>query len=148
MKKQTVMYKNNYEYHPSFQAWSHPYSKSGNSLGIGNITFNWDHAKKQLILNVETRRKMSSDIKAVLKGNRLTFEAPLVYNYNKPLRTHLIGSETREEFEDGFTVVAQSQIRLKHGYHYHLISCQVHDPNRIQAVLGFTKWVGNEVNYV
>ncbi len=112
-------------------------SYSGNSLGFEKIDFNWDHAKRQLILSIETNSKISYEVKAVLKGNRLMFEAPLLLSFNKPFRTHLIETETRQEFEDGFTVTGYSQIRLTHGYKYQLISCQVIDTKKIRVILDY-----------
>lgn len=115
------------------------HTNSGNSLGFEKINFNWDQAKSQLILSIETQRMISYEVKAVLKGNRLMFEAPLLLSYNKPFRTHLIEPETREEYEDGFTVNGYSQIRLNHGYKYRLISCRVTDTKKIRVVLDYKK---------
>ena len=131
------MYKVHHASYPSLDMLNP--SDSENSLGFGNITFNRDPAKSQLILNIETHRMISQEVKAALKGNRLMFEAPLLLSYNKPFRTHLIEPETREEYEDGFTIIGYSQIRLNHGYKYRLISCRVMDTKRIRVVLDYKK---------
>lgn len=114
-------------------------SDSENSLGFGKITFKGDPAKRQLILNIETHRMISHEVKADLKGHRLIFEAPLIISYNKPFRTHLIEAETREEYEDGFTITGYSQIRLNHGYTYRLISCRLIESKKIRVVLDYKK---------
>jgi hypothetical protein len=122
---------------PSLNPLAH--TNPGNSLGFEKINYNWDHAKRQLILSIKTHRMINYDVKAVLKGNRLMFEAPLLLSYNKPFRTHLIEPETREEYEDGFTVNGYSQIRLNHGYKYRLISCRVMDTKKIRVVLDYKR---------
>lgn len=83
---------------------------------------------------------INREIKAILKGNRLILEAPLISSYNKPFRTHLIGREIRNEFEEGLTVIGFSELKLKSGYNYHLISCQAIDSKLIKVILGFTLW--------
>ena len=66
-------------------------SDSENSLGFGKITFKGDPAKRQLILNIETHRMISHEVKADLKGHRLIFEAPLIISYNKPFNLRFFG---------------------------------------------------------
>ncbi len=124
----------------------HQFSKSGNSLGIGNTNFIWDHKRSQLILIMETSKMVSRDIRALLKGNSLILEAPLISSYNKPFRTHLIGQDIRDEFEDGFMVIGFSEVKLKYGYKYHFISCQAIDSKMIKVILGFTLWGRNGNN--
>jgi len=80
---------------------------------------------------------INRDIRAHLKGNRLFLEAPLLSNFNRPYRTHLLGKETTEEFEEGLELIGLSQIKLKSGYQYHLMSCQVLDSKLIKVILGF-----------
>ncbi len=137
------MYKNHVIHKPSSEQLRHQLSRSGNSLGIGNLTFIWDQKRKQLVLIMDTDQMISREIKTLLKGNRLILEAPLLSNYNKPFRTHLLGQETRDEFEEGLTVIGFSEVKLKYGYHYHLISCQVIEPNMIKVILGFSFWGKN-----
>jgi hypothetical protein len=131
------MYKVHHAKEPSPGMLNH--SDSTNSLGFGNVTFHRDPAKRQLILNIETQRVISHEVKAALKGNTLLFEAPLLISCNKPFRTHLIEPETREEYEDGFTITGYSQVRLNHGYKYRLISCRIMNSKKIRVVLDYKK---------
>lgn len=140
------MYRNHHVYHPTFESMGSPYSESGNSLGIEHINYNWDQANNKLVLTIETHRMISKEISAVLKGNTLTFEAPLIFFYNRPFRTHLIDPGTKEEYEEGFTVIGTSQIKLRHGYQFQLISCKMNDSRMIEVVLEYTKWGGNIKN--
>ena len=127
-------------YQPFSEKLRHQFLKSENSLGIGNLTLIWDQDKKQLVLIMDTNQVINSEIRAYLKGNSLILEAPFISSYNKPFRTHLIGKENRDEFEDGFTVIGFSEVKLKYGYQYHLISCQAIEPKMIKVVLGFSIW--------
>lgn len=140
------MYRNHVTHRPISAQLRNQFLKSENSLGIGNLSFIWDQGKKQLVLIMDTNQKISNEVRALLKGNRLTLEAPLISAYNKPFRTHLLGQDSRHEIEDGFTVIGFSEVKLKYGYHYHLISCQVINPNMIKVILGFSLWGRNERN--
>lgn len=134
------MFRNQITYRPTSEQLNHQFLQTENSLGIGNLTFIWDQDKNQLVLMMDTNQMIGSDIKALLKGNRLILEAPLISSYNKPFRTHLLGHEFRDEFEEGFSVIAFSEVKLKYGYTYHLVSCQAIDPKMIKVVLGFSVW--------
>lgn len=140
------MYKNHFKYEPSSEQLSHQFSGSGNTLGIGNTNFTWDQKKGQLILIMETHQAVDKDIRAFLKGSSLFLEAPLFSYYSKPIRTHHMGQKGREEFEDEFTLTGVSEIKLKHGYQYHLVSCQAIDWKIIKVILGFTSWGKNRNN--
>ena len=85
-------------------------------MGIGNTNFIWDQKKKLLILIMETHQMVDRDIRAFLKENSLFLEAPLLSSYSKPIRTHHMGQKSREEFEEGLTLIGISEIILKHGY--------------------------------
>jgi hypothetical protein len=95
---------------------------------------------------METTQMIDRDIRAFLKGNSLLLEAPLISSYNKPFRTHHLGQKNREEYEEGLTLIGFSEIKLKHGYKYHLISCQAFDSKMIKVILGFTLWGRNGNN--
>jgi len=85
-------------------------------------------------------------LKAFLKGNILLLEAPLISSYNKPFRMHHLGQKNREEYEEGLTLIGFSEIKLKPGYSYRLISYQVHDSNMIEVILGFKSWGSKRSN--
>ena len=60
--------------------------------------------------------------------------------------SQMISKEIRDEFEDGFMVIGFSEVKLKYGYQYHLISCQAIDSKMIKVILGFTFWGRNGNN--
>jgi len=93
-----------------------------------------------LILIMETSQLVSRDINAILKGNRLILEAPLISSYNKPFRTHLIDKVNSNEIDDGLMLIGFTEVTLKSGYRYQLISCQVIDSRLIKVTLGFRPW--------
>lgn len=134
------MFRNQITYKPTSEQLNHQFLQKENSLGIGNLTFIWDLDKNQLVLIMDTSEMISSDVKAFLKGSSLVLEAPLNTPYNKPFRTHLLGQEFRDDYAEGFTLIAFSEVKLKYGYKYHLISCQAIDPKMIKVVLGFSVW--------
>ena len=134
------MFRNHITYKPTSEQLNHQLLRTENTLGIGNLTFIWDLDKEQLVLIMDTNKNISTEIKALLKGNSLLLEAPLVSSYNKPFRSHLIGQELRDEIEDGFTGIGFSEVKLKYGYNYHLISCLAIDSKMIKVVLGFSLW--------
>jgi hypothetical protein len=91
-----------------------------------------------LDLLLDTHYLINHEIRAYLRGRSLILEAPLISPYNKPLRTHLIGKENSVELEEGLTLIGFSEVKLKYGYNYQLISCQAIEPKLIKVVLGFS----------
>ena len=87
---------------------------------------------------MDTSQMIGNEIKALLKGNSLILEAPIISSYGKPFRTHLLGQEFRDEIEEGFAVIGFSEVKLKYGYDYHLISCKAIGPKMIKVILGFS----------
>jgi len=140
------MLRNHYTYRSSSEQLRQQISKSSNPLGIGNTNFIWNREKHQLILIMETSQLVSRDINAILKGNRLILEAPLISSYNKPFRTHLIDKVNSNEIDDGLMLIGFTEVTLKSGYRYQLISCQVIDSRLIKVTLGFRPW-GRHNNY-
>jgi len=134
------MYQNNIEYNSNSHALKQHSINSDNNLGIRNTSFVWDRKRQRLILLLETSQMVSREINAIVKGNRLILEAPLLSSYNKPFRTHLIGREIKNEFDEGLTEIGFSELKLKLGYHYNLVSCQTIDSKLIKVILGYTLW--------
>lgn len=140
------MLRNHVIHQPYSEKLGHQLSNSENALGIGNLRYFWDQNTKQLDLIMDTNQLINSEIRAHLKGNRLILEASLISSYNKPFRMHLIGKENSHELEEGLTLVGFSEIKLKYGYQYRLISCQAIEPKMIKVVLGFSFWGRNGNN--
>jgi len=131
---------NNNTYSSSSDQLRQHISKSSNSLGIRNTNFIWNREKHQLTLILETSHQVSQEINAILKGHRLILEAPIISSCSKPLRTHLVGKENRDEIEEGLMVIGFTEVRLKSGYNYHLISCQAIDSRLIKVILNYRHW--------
>jgi len=140
------MLRNHYTIRSSSEQLRQQISKSSNPLGIGNTHFIWNREKHQLILIMETSQLVSRDINAILKGNRLILEAPLISSYSKPFRTHLIDKLNSDEIDDGLMLIGFTEVTLKSGYKYQLISCQVIDSRLIKVTLGFRPWGRNYNN--
>ena len=143
--KHFVMNKNRFAYRASSERMRNQFSSLSEPLGIGNATFIWDRTGMHLIVMVETRQKIGRNINTLLKGDSLILETPLEVPINKPIRTHLIGQESRHEFEDELIDIRFSEIKLSPGNHYSLLSSQVMARNLIKVILGFTP-LGKNMN--
>ena len=137
------MFKNHTIYKPSWEVPGKQFSNSENSLGIRNLTYIWNPERMQVIILMDVSESISKDINAILKGNRLILEAALTSSFDKPFKTHLIGQQSREELEDEFTVIGFSEVSLRYGYHYSLISCQAIEPKMIKLILAYTDLTAN-----
>jgi hypothetical protein len=140
------MHRNHATYKPSSRLLKPPFPGKGNSLGIVNTNFLWDHKRKQLILTMESSQLIDNDLNVFIKGHSLLLEAPLQFSYNRPLRMHHIGQKFTQDYGDGLSLIGFSEIELKSTYTYRLISYQVFDSNMIEVILGYTVW-GNKKNY-
>jgi len=111
---------------------------SRNSLDIVNTESLWDKIRKQIVYLIKTNQMITGEIEIGLKDELMSLEAPLMSSYNQPFRTHKVGKESQTDIEEGITVIGFSELRLKPGYQYSLISSQVINPNLIKVVLGFS----------
>ncbi len=137
------MFKNHLAYKSSPEMKRHQFSNSGNSLGIGNLSFIWDPQRKQVVIIMDVSELIGKDVQALLNGNRLILEAALVSPYNRPIKTHLLGQLSREDLEEINTVIGFSELRLKYGYEYQLLSCQTIEPKMIKVILGYKDKTAN-----
>ena len=131
------MLRNHFTYQANSQVMSSQFSTSRNLLGLGNTEFIWDRKTNNLVVLAETSQMIGKEIKAIIKDNKLLLEASIVSSYDKPLRTHLLGKELQDEFEDGFREIGFSEIDMEPGYQYTLVSCLATDSNRIKVVMNF-----------
>ena len=141
-----IMHRNHAIYKPSSRLLKPPFPGKGNSLGIVNTNFLWDHKRKQLVLTMEANQLIDKDLKVLIKGHSLLLEAPLQFSYNRPFRMHHLGQNFREEYGEGLSVIGFSEIKLKQSYTYRLISFQVFDSNMIEVILGFSEWGSKKHN--
>jgi hypothetical protein len=111
--------------------------KSRNPLGIEKINFMKNHQKQLLIIIMESHRMFNQEIQATLTGNRLILEAPFISSDIRPIRTHLIQRDIQDEFEKGTLEIGASEIKLKPGFNYTLISCKALDPSLLKVILKY-----------
>ncbi len=131
------MLRNHFTYQANSQVMSSQFSTSRNPLGIGNTEFIWDRKINNLVVLTQTSQMIGKEIKAIMKDNKLILEAPMVSSYDKPLRTHLMGNDLVDEFENGLSVIGFSEIDMEPGFRYTLVSCHATDSNRIKVILNF-----------
>ena len=129
------MYLNEFVPHRTSAHVIDPGSRSLNRLGIRKIDHVYDKPKGQLLLMVHTREKLDAEVTALLKGTQLILEAPVQLDVNKPFHIKLAGSELMPHGEIDLQVIGFSEIKLKPGYHYSLISCQLVHPNQVKVTL-------------
>jgi len=88
-----------------------------------------------LILMVSTREMLDREVSAFLKGDRLILEAPIQLDYNKPFRTNFQHGNRMLDGEKDMSLIGFSEITLKPGYHYSVLSCQLSNPTLVKIIL-------------
>jgi hypothetical protein len=131
------MNRNHQIYRRSSESLFYQFSISRNPLRVGIVNFIWDHHRRQLILIMESEQSFSREVTPLLKDNTLILEAPLVPTYEKPVRSHLIGRQAQDDLENGTADIGFSEIKLKPGYQYTIISSEVMDSRLFKVILGY-----------
>jgi hypothetical protein len=131
------MNRNHISHRTSAERISPQFLKSGNSLGIVHTESYWDKNRKQIVYLIKTNQIVSREIDVRLKDNFIQLEAPLFSSLVKPFTQVKAGKEMGSKLKEGYTGIGYSELRLKSGYHYTLISSQLINPNLIKVVLGF-----------
>lgn len=129
------MYMNHRTYRVENGNAVNPGRKTRNYLGIRKIDRYYDKNNSQLILMVSTAEMLDRELNTFLKEDRLILEAPLQPDYNRPYRTHLVGSDLLNDYENEVSVIGFSEIKLKPGYAYSLVSCQLINPALVKIIL-------------
>ena len=106
-----------------------------NYLKIKNVDRRYDTTRDQLVLMISTGEFLDREVNAFLKDNSLVLEAPCQLDYTRPYRTHLIGNRVLSNYENEVSLIAFSEIRLKPGYHYSILSQQLINPYLMKVVL-------------
>lgn len=104
-------------------------------LRIKNIDRIYDKQKNRLILMINASEMLDHEVNVFLKENSLVLEAPHQLDYNRPIRTHLIGKDPVYDAENDDSTIGFSEVRLKPGYHYSVLSCQLINPTLIKIIL-------------
>ena len=129
------MYIKQINHRRTFEHLNYNLMKSHNHLGIKKVKRINNKEKEQMILMVETNEILGKEVSAFLKGNILILEAPYQLSFDKPFRTHLVGQEIIGDYEDEVSVIGFSQIELKKGYNYEVLSCQLLNPGLVKIIL-------------
>jgi len=111
---------------------------SSNLLGIQRIDRIYDKKRNQLILMVNSHEMLDAEVNAFLKGYNLLLEASYLLNYSRPFRVHLMDNGVFDNDENDVSVIGFSEIKLKPGYRYTVMSCQLLNPRLIKVILKYT----------
>jgi hypothetical protein len=111
-----------------------------NHLGINRLTFIRDKFRHQLIILAESSRLVTREVYVFLKENILVIEAPLMLDLEKPYRTHLLGKESMDEFNNGSSKINFTEVRLSKKYYYHVLAYDMTKPGLLRIVLSY--WPG------
>jgi hypothetical protein len=107
-------------------------------MGVGKVKYIWDNQKKQLVLLVESDQMFSNEIRPLVYGNRLVLSSPFISVMDKPMRTHLLDRELREELETGIVDPGFTEVQLKTGNNYFVESCDILDPYLLKVILRYS----------
>jgi len=125
-----------YHHHPFDLKFCHVI-KSRNDLEISRIDYLKDTQKGQLVIFLESNLLQNLEVNAILQGNNLIIEAVRSLEYEKPLRTHLIGNETLSEYEKGGSDIGFTEVQLKPGFSYGILSYKMIHPGLLKVILSF-----------
>lgn len=106
-----------------------------NYLRIKKVDRRYDPGKDQLVLMVSTGELLDEDVNVFLKDNSLVLEAPYHLDYTRPYRAHLVGNRVLNNYENEVSLIAFSEIKLKPGYHYSILSQQLINPYLMKVIL-------------
>ena len=88
-----------------------------------------------MILMVSTRELLDREVSAFLKGNNLILEAPIQLDFNRPYRTNFQNGKNPGDYDRDMSLIGFSEIALKPGYHYSVISCELSNPSLVKIIL-------------
>ena len=96
-----------------------------------------DTQKGQLVIFLESTLFFEQEVNALVKGSNLIIEALRSMEYEKPLKTHLIDKQYLLEMGKGILTIGFSEVQLKQGYRYTVLSCQMINPGLFKVILSF-----------
>ncbi|KPL16204.1 MAG: hypothetical protein AMS26_05470 [Bacteroides sp. SM23_62] len=111
--------------------------KSRNDLQINRIDSIKDTQRGRLVIYLESDLLSGHEVNAFMQGMNLVIEAPRLLEYEKPLRTRLIGDETLSDYEKGGDEIGFSEVQLNQGFSYSILSCQMITPGLLKIILNF-----------
>lgn len=131
------MYKNHQTFKTSSRQLFYQLSGTDHTLGIGRINYVWDQHRTQLILLLESDQMFNQEVIPMLRDNRLILNSLFLTFLERPFHTHLIDKDIRDEVEQGIPESGFSEIKLKAGYHYSIVSCTLTDPYMLKVILRY-----------
>lgn len=131
------MNKNHQTYKTSSSELFYQLTETDHALGIGRINYVWDQQRSQLILLLESDQMFNRETNPLISGNRLILKAPFLTYLERPIHTHLIDRDIRDEVEQGVPNNGFSEINLKAGYAYSVVSCALTDPYMLKVILSY-----------
>jgi hypothetical protein len=111
--------------------------RSRNKLDINRIDYLKDTERCRLIIFLEIGLSQVKEVNAFLKEKTLIIEAPLIPDYAKPFRTHLMAQEILSYEEDGVPEIGFSEVQLDKGYNYELCSFHMINPGLLKVILSY-----------
>ena len=111
--------------------------KSRNDLNIGRVEYIRNYQREQLVILIECDLRLNTGVNAFIQEEKLIIESFHSSEYSKPFKTHLIKKETLADFEKGEAEVEFSEVHLKHGFKYSMLSCQMIKGGLIKVILSF-----------
>lgn len=115
------MNKHHLSYNGASEPFNYQVSKTKNPLGIVEVNFIWDQHKKHLNIIMKSDRSFKNELSASINGNSLVLTEPQTG----------IGMEV-EPMKFLF-----SDVELKIGYEYLIISSEVIDPSLFKVTLAY-----------
>jgi|GEM_PF-1296492 len=111
--------------------------KSRNQLEINRIDYLKDTDRSRLIIFLEIGQLSGREVNVFIKGKTLIIEAPLMPEYEKPLRTHLMAHEILSYQKEGLPEIGFSEVQLDKGYNYDLCSFNLINPGLLKVILRY-----------
>jgi len=130
-------------YHISSEVMQGQLTTIRNYLGVKKIDRFNDRKRGRLVLMISCTDLLDDEINCSIKGNKLVVEAPYRVRIDRPYHTHNLDSDVISEEENDVSVIGFSEIRLKSGYHYTVISSQLINPGLIKVILSYKKTLVN-----
>ena len=111
--------------------------KSRNELEISRIDYLKDTQRGQLVIFLESTLLFEQEVNALVHENNLIIEALRSSEFGKPFRTHLVDNQLLSGQEKGVLTIGFSEVQLKRGFRYTVLSCQMINPGLLKVILSF-----------
>jgi len=124
------MYKHHLSYNGAGEPFNYQVSKTRNPLGIAEVNFIWAQHKKILNIIMKSDQRFNREVMTSLKGNSLV------------LTEQHSGMGLDVESMD----VMISEVELKNGFDYTIISSEIIDPGLFKVTLAYKSVTNHRVH--